>query len=73
MRISDIRIGTIVQFCSEGKIIIGTVVKMECGLYGILSEGVRGLYWRDKKALRRVLINFKRAWAFQGCSWKRNG
>jgi hypothetical protein len=55
-----IKLGTIVHFRSEGRSVIGTVIKMECGLYGILSEGVDGLYWRDARALIPIRFTQKR-------------
>lgn len=55
-----IKLGTIVHFRSEGRSVIGTVIKMECGLYGILSEGVDGLYWRDERALTPIGLKRKR-------------
>ena len=56
MRDKNIRYGTVVLFESEGKTVLGTVIKMDSGLFGIIAEGVKGIYWRDEEALRPIRL-----------------
>ncbi len=60
MRDKNIRYGTIVLFESEGKTILGTVIKMDSGLFGIIVEGVKGTFWRDDDALSPIRLKKSR-------------
>lgn len=49
--------GSRVAFSSpEYGLVEGKVVEIRCGLYGITSLGIPGTFWRDRKALKLIII-----------------
>jgi hypothetical protein len=55
--VDRIKVGSRVAFSSpEYGLVEGKVVEIRCGLYGITSLGIPGTFWRDRKALKLIII-----------------
>lgn len=52
-----IKVGSQVVLSSpEHGVVEGKVIEIKCGLYGIKSPGIPGIFWRDRKALKLIII-----------------